>query len=97
MLVVNYKKTKEILKHNSNKKKFLQILKQCLNEEAQERNEGELTEKNILKETLLFFSKDLTSYEEIRAETFFRVLAKQALNNHDCWETPEELYKKLIK
>ena len=96
MIVTNYRKAREVLKRSSNKKKFLQLLKQGLKEEVQQRNAGR--EKiDFLKEVLGWFSETINSPGEIKARTFFRVLARQALDHHDQWVEPEDLYEKLIE
>ena len=96
LIVTNYKKARETLSNKGNKKKFLQLLKQGLKEESSQRNAGR-EEVDFLLKTLEWFSKDVSSSKEVSAGTFFRVLARQALDHHDYWLTPEELYEKLIQ
>ena len=87
---------KKILKRKGNRKTFTQLLKLGLNEEVEQRNNG-LDKKDLLEETLLLFSNNLDSTKKIKARTFFRVFARIALDHHDYWLTPEELYETLIK
>jgi len=96
LFIINYKEIKKILKRKGNRKSFTQLLKLELNEEIEQRN-NELGKKDLLKETLLFFSDNLESNKRIKAKTFFKVFAKKALDHHECWVTPEELYETLIR
>ena len=92
LLVVNYKKIIEVLRCVGNKPKFLLLLEKEIEEENEKR---EKNEKNMLKETISSLLKDFGP-QKIDAETFFKALAKTALDNRSCWTTIEKLYEQLI-
>ena len=103
MISVNEKECRKILGRECNKELFVAFLKKGIEEEIKEtENKEELnqigkTGNSILKKTLKFFKECENCQEEIRAETFFRIMARIILQeNYRTWINIETLFNQII-